>query len=157
MPLPAWARTDAVAAERIEPAPSSQGATVPSRGGVSSLRDRLRGAADGVRSRAGDLRDRVTGSDADRPGGPGDEPLPHAPGTEQQPAFPWSTEEFVASRHDDTGTDLTGTDVTGTDVGATGSADTAEPARSARPPRWDTTDQIADDELPWWRRPKHDA
>ncbi len=142
--LPDWARTDAVAAERVAPVPH---ATTPARGGVSSLRDRLRGAADGVRTRAGDLRDRVSGADVERRDGTAAETAPHAPGTEPQPAFPWSTEEFVAGRHDD---------------GAADDEDQPDAPRgsaqaSGAGPRWDQTDQIAEDELPWWRRPKHDA
>ena len=148
VPLPDWARTDAVAAERVAPAPAA-----PARSGISGLRDRLRGAADDVRARAGDLRDRA-GDLRDRVGGtgagstgddgprPADETLPHAPGTEQQPAFPWSTEEFVAGRDDaDEPTPAT----------------TAPAAPATGGTRWDQTDQIAEDELPWWRRPKHDA
>ncbi|MDM7891814.1 cell division protein PerM [Curtobacterium caseinilyticum] len=145
VPLPDWARTDAVAAERVAPVSSP-----PVRGGISGLRERLRDAAGDVRARAGDLRDRVGGAgsggtaqDARRPA---DETLPHAPGTEQQPAFPWSTEEFVAGRDD-------------VDDPA-GNPDEPRTERTAdRGPgaRWDQTDQIAEDELPWWRRPKHDA
>jgi hypothetical protein len=128
--LPDWARTDAVAAARVteQPEPAA-------RGGIGSIRDRLRGAADGVRGRAGELRDRVTGADAEReqPAAP----APTAPGTEAQPAFPWSTEEFVAGRDDD---------------------DHAPepPAPATTAPKWDATDQIPEDELPWWRRPKDD-
>jgi hypothetical protein len=126
--LPDWARTDAVAAARVtdQPEPAA-------RGGLGSIRDRLRGAADGVRGRAGELRDRVTGADVEReqPAAP----APTAPETEAQPAFPWSTEEFVAGRDDE-----------------------PEAPASAKPatPKWDATDQIPDDELPWWRRPKDD-
>lgn len=148
VPLPDWARTDAVAAERVAPAPAA-----PARSGISGLRDRLRGAADDVRARAGDLRDRA-GDLRDRVGGtgaggtrddgprPADETLPHAPGTEQQPAFPWSTEEFVAGRDD-------------ADEPTPATSAPAAPASGGT--RWDQTDQIAEDELPWWRRPKHDA
>lgn len=148
VPLPDWARTDAVAAERVAPAPAA-----PARSGISGLRDRLRGAAGDVRARAGDLRDRA-GDLRDRVGGtgagstgddgprPADETLPHAPGTEQQPAFPWSTEEFVAGRDD-------------ADEPSPATAAPAAPATGGT--RWDQTDQIAEDELPWWRRPKHDA
>ncbi|WIE75388.1 DUF6350 family protein [Curtobacterium sp. MCSS17_007] len=143
--LPDWARTDAVAAERVVPTTTAP----PARGGISGLRDRLRGAAGDVRARAGDLRDRVGG--AVHHGGQlpeRDETLPHAPGTEQQPAFPWSTEEFVAGRDD---VDETAGD--GETTPSTGRSTAA--AQDA--PRWDQTDQIAEDELPWWRRPKHDA
>lgn len=146
VPLPDWARTDAVATERVAPRP----ATPPARSGISGLRDRLRGAAGDVRARAGELRDRVGGAPTHQPTDRSerDETLPHAPGTEQQPAFPWSTEEFVAGRDD-------------VDQGA---GDEETPSSTGRstggaqdPPRWDQTDQIAEDELPWWRRPKHDA
>jgi len=129
--LPEWARTDAVAAARVpdQPEPTA-------RGGIGSIRDRLRGAADGVRGRAVELRDRVTGADVERerPAAP----VPTAPGTEAQPAFPWSTEEFVAGRDDD-------------DDHAP-----EPPAPATTAPKWDATDQIPEDELPWWRRPKDD-
>lgn len=130
--LPDWARTDAVAAARV-----TDQAEPAARGGIGSIRDRLRGAADGVRGRAGELRDRVTGADVEReqPAAP----VPTAPGTEAQPAFPWSTEEFVAGR-DDVDDDH-------------GSVPPAQPAPPATP-KWDATDQIPEDELPWWRRPK---
>lgn len=149
--LPDWARTDAVAAERLDVRSSGGGST---RGGVAAIRDRLRGAADGVRERAGALRERVARPDA------ADEtdvrrPEPRAPGTEPQPAFPWSTEEFAAGRHD-------------TDDETAASPAQPRPAQSGagpRPgasggpaptgrPRWDATDQIPEDELPWWRKPK---
>jgi len=127
--LPDWARTDAVAAARVTERPEPA-----ARGGIGSIRDRLRGAADGVRGRAGELRDRVTGADAEReqPAAP----APTAPGTEAQPAFPWSTEEFVAGRDDDPAPE--------------------QPAPATTAPKWDATDQIPEDELPWWRRPKDD-
>ncbi|QCR44624.1 hypothetical protein C1N91_14925 [Curtobacterium sp. SGAir0471] len=152
VPLPDWARTDAVAAERVAPAPAAQ----PSRGGISGLRERLRGAAGDVRARAGELRDRVGGDHAPRPANDRserDETLPHAPGTEPQPAFPWSTEEFVAGRDDADDP---------READAPRDVDTARDDRTASTPtgsgtRWDQTDQIAEDELPWWRRPKHDA
>ncbi|PZF57443.1 hypothetical protein DEJ23_08170 [Curtobacterium sp. MCSS17_008] len=147
VPLPDWARTDAVAAERVAPTP-----TPSARGGISGLRERLRGAADDVRNRAGDLRHRVGGGSAAGDDGAhaGYDTLPHAPGTEPQPAFPWSTEEFVAGRDD--ADEPTGTPAevpTDTPAGRTPSTST--------PAAWDQTDQIAEDELPWWRRPKHDA
>lgn len=135
--LPEWARTDVVAADRVAGVPSPV-----ARGGVGAIRDRLRGAADGVRGRAGELRDRVTGADVDRDqrDRPPAAPLPTAPGTEAQPAFPWSTEEFVAGRDD-----------TDDDVPEPQPAATATSAS-----KWDATDQIPEDELPWWRRPKDD-
>ncbi|WP_439692888.1 cell division protein PerM [Curtobacterium sp. SP.BCo] len=135
--LPDWARTDVVASERVDdrPAPAA-------RGGVGAIRDRLRGAAGGVRDRAGELRDRVTGADAERDQPrPTAAPTPTAPGTEAQPAFPWSTEEFVAGRDDDDADDP---------------APAPEVTAPATQPRWDATDQIPEDELPWWRRPKGD-
>jgi hypothetical protein len=150
--LPAWARTDVVAADRVHDAPR------PARAGAGTIRDRLRGAAEGVRERAEELRDRVTGADAERdrqePAAASRPapPAPTAPGTEAQPAFPWSTEEFVAGRDDPEGTDDAGThpdDVTDA-VRAP-----AAPERKAGP-RWDATDQIPEDELPWWRQPKRD-
>lgn len=170
VPLPDWARTDAVAAERVAPAPTP--GTQPARSGTSSLRDRLRSAAGDVRARAGELRDRVGGpahrpshdpsgqsqqSQQSRQSGRSerDETLPHAPGTEQQPAFPWSTEEFVAGRDDADGVrDAAGTEASRGERAAPGSA---APAPTGSGSRWDQTDQIAEDELPWWRRPKHDA
>ncbi|PCN48402.1 hypothetical protein Csp2054_06740 [Curtobacterium sp. 'Ferrero'] len=131
--LPDWARTDAVASERVTPTPAAG----PQRA-RTALRDRLRDAAGDVRDRAGALRDRVTGADAEAQRRPvDDEPLPTAPGTEPQPAFPWSTEEFVAGR-DDVDDD----------------AATAPAASAPARPGWDATDQIPEDELPWWRRPK---
>ncbi|MBT2501862.1 DUF6350 family protein [Curtobacterium sp. ISL-83] len=160
--LPAWARTDAVAAERVTGIPDHT-----DRGRGTGLRARLRGAADGVRDRAGDLRDRVTGAgDGTAPGrtGTGGSDaarndaglIGSAPGsgtsvapgsrTEGQPAFPWSTEEFVAGR-DDADDERVGQPPV--------EPRAAAPAPSA--PRWDATDQIPDDELPWWRRPKHDG
>ncbi|WP_420368949.1 DUF6350 family protein [Curtobacterium sp. L1-20] len=143
--LPAWARTDVVAADRVSGAPRS------ARSGVGAIRDRLRDAADGVRGRAGELRDRVTGADVDRddhrPSGAA--PVPTAPGTEAQPAFPWSTEEFVAGRDD--------VDETGAVDQPAARPDDAGPRRPTTPTRqWDATDQIPEDELPWWRRPKGD-
>lgn len=64
--LPDWAKTDAVAADRLaaEPEPERRGA---GRAALGGLRDRLAGAAEGVRGRAGALRDRVTGSDVEPP------------------------------------------------------------------------------------------
>lgn len=157
--LPAWAKTDAVASERL----ADEGPTEPrssGRAAMGALRDRLHGAADGVRERAGGLReragglrDRVTGADAEqqRPA-PAPErraaetpaPTTAAAHTDAQPAFPWSTEEFVAGRDDVD------------DEPAAPEAPAAAPTRSARPTNWDVTDQIPDEELPWWRRPKDD-
>ncbi|WP_242089366.1 DUF6350 family protein [Curtobacterium sp. DN_7.5] len=138
--LPAWARTDVVAADRVDhEAPGHAG-----RPAFSAVRDRLRGAADGVRGgvrdRAAALRDRVAGNDV----GPASAPLPTAPGTEPQPAFPWSTEEFVAGHHDRPDDH----DEHDADDGP------ASRDRAAAAPNWDRTDQIPEDELPWWRRPK---
>lgn len=134
--LPEWARTDVVAADRVADRPR------PTGGGAGTIRNRLRGAADGVRERAGELRARVTGADAelDHEGADARPPVPTAPGTEAQPAFPWSTEEFVAGRDD-------ADEQEGPAVADRGAA-------APTGPRWDTTDQIPDDELPWWRRPK---
>ncbi|PYY34800.1 hypothetical protein DEJ25_00525 [Curtobacterium sp. MCPF17_011] len=149
--LPDWARTDAVAAERVD----DRAAAAPA---VGSMRARLRAAASGARDRAGDLRDRASGlrdraddlrhraggagrpgerSSAEAPAGPaGRREAPPVPRTDEQPAFPWSTEEFVAGRDD---------------------VDPEPPARPApRATTWDTTDQIPEDELPWWRKPKGD-
>lgn len=157
--LPAWAKTDVVASERL----ADEGPTEPrssGRAAMGALRDRLHGAADGVRERAGGLReragglrDRVTGADAEqqRPA-PAPEraaaetpaPTTAADHTDAQPAFPWSTEEFVAGR-DDVDDEPAGPE-----------APAAAPARAARPTNWDVTDQIPDEELPWWRRPKDD-
>ncbi|MFJ2978446.1 DUF6350 family protein [Curtobacterium sp. NPDC087082] len=144
--LPDWARTDAVAADRVPADHVTDRPRATGRGGVGAIRDRLRGAADGVRERAGDLRDRVTGADVDREPDEAATAVPRAPGTEPQPAFPWSTEEFVAGRddvddrHDDR-------------ARAGGSVSSAPPVQQQR---WDATDQIPEDELPWWRRPKDD-
>ncbi|WFR67261.1 hypothetical protein P9139_01150 [Curtobacterium flaccumfaciens] len=85
----------------------------------------------------------MTGADAEREeADSAAEPAPRAPGTEAQPAFPWSTEEFVAGRDD-------------VDDEAADSSAPAAQNPSAKP-AWDATDQIPDDELPWWRRPKGD-
>ena len=178
--LPDWARTDAVAAERLSDrpaaaadqdthAPGAHGLGTRAGDAVGSVRARLRAAASGARDRAGDLRDRAGGlrDRADdlrhRAGGAGGGPgagagtagrsadrssvdaaagpaerreTPPVPRTDEQPAFPWSTEEFVAGRDD------------------------VDPEPTTRPaPRttpWDTTDQIPEDELPWWRKPKGD-
>lgn len=145
--LPDWARTDVVAADRVADAPRP----ARSGGGVGAIRDRLRGAAGGVRERAGGLRDRVTGADAERDDHrPSDgEPLPTAPGTEAQPAFPWSTEEFVAGRDDADEVDEPRPEAAPTRDGAAAQSATADR-------KWDATDQIPEDELPWWRRPKDD-
>ncbi|MGL3198058.1 MULTISPECIES: cell division protein PerM, partial [Curtobacterium] len=127
--LPEWARTDVVASDRVDrtTAPDDVGRPAGSqsaRTGLGSVRDRLRSAADGVRGgvrdRAAAVRDRIGGDHGgdvggERAGGHA-APLPTAPGTEQQPAFPWSTEEFVAGHHDET-----------TEV------DDARPARSVDP------------------------
>ncbi|MFJ7288944.1 DUF6350 family protein [Curtobacterium sp. NPDC098951] len=140
--LPEWARTDVVAADRVPADRAADRSRGTGRGGVGAIRDRLRGAADGVRERVGDLRDRATGADRE-PEQPA-APVPHAPGTEPQPAFPWSTEEFVAGRDD-------------ADDGHGGITTSAAPSAPAAPQqRWDATDQIPEDELPWWRRPKDD-
>ncbi|OIH95276.1 DUF6350 family protein [Curtobacterium sp. MCBA15_001] len=165
--LPEWAQTGAPATSAAGPTSADTRTPAASGSRVGSIRDRLRGAADGVkdraddlrvradlrnraedlrnraedlRSRAGSLRDRVTGADAERTHStPDDRPDLHRPERpevagarlDEQAAFPWSTEEFVAGRHDDEPT---------------------PPA--AEPKRWDTTDQVPEDELPWWRRPK---
>jgi hypothetical protein len=160
--LPDWARTDAVAAERIGAAPqapdASGAARTTKRGGVGSVRDRLRGAAegvreraDGVRERAAGLRDRVTGADVERDEADAtvERPVPRAPGTEAQPAFPWSTEEFVAGRDDAEDEP----DPVPTPPSASGLR--GGTARTGKP-TWDATDQIPEDELPWWRQPKGD-
>lgn len=183
--LPDWARTDAAAAERLPDrsaaqadqdthAPGAHGLGARAGDAVGSVRARLRAAASGARDRAGDLRDRA-GDLRDRAGGlrdraddlrhraggaggadgagtagrPADRSsieaaagpaerreTPPVPRTDEQPAFPWSTEEFVAGRDD---------------------VDPEPPARPApRATPWDTTDQIPEDELPWWRKPKGD-
>lgn len=156
--LPDWARTDAVAADRLaaEPGPERRSA---GRAALGGLRDRLAGAAEGVRGRAGALRDRVTGSDAEpqRPGSEGPAaPAPAAAPTavpaDAQPAFPWSTEEFVAGRDD---VDETA-EADRVDVAPDTRAPASRPAEQSRPAKWDVTDQIPEDELPWWRQPKDD-
>jgi hypothetical protein len=155
--LPDWARTDAVAADRVPADRVIDPPRATGRGGVGAIRDRLRGAADGVRERAGDLRDRVTGADVDREPDEAATAVPRAPGTEPQPAFPWSTEEFVAGRDDvedvEDVDDRRGgrhDDRARTEGGSVPSAPTVQQQR------WDATDQIPEDELPWWRRPKDD-
>ncbi|MBF4616174.1 DUF6350 family protein [Curtobacterium sp. VKM Ac-1376] len=156
--LPDWAKTDAVASERLaaEPEPSRRSA---GRAALGGLRDRLAGAADGIRGRAGELRDRVTGSDAEpqqpspeRPAAPAPAAAPTPVPTDAQPAFPWSTEEFVAGRDD---VDETA-DADRVDVTPEARASAPTPTPQARAAKWDVTDQIPEDELPWWRQPKDD-
>ncbi|ROP63183.1 DUF6350 family protein [Curtobacterium sp. ZW137] len=159
--LPDWARTGAPAV----PANADASRTPETAGRVGSIRDRLRGAADGVRdgvrdradglksradglkNRAESLRERVTGSDAERPDtAPDDRPDRHRPERpdvagariDEQPAFPWSTEEFVAGRDD------------------VDDEPVVTPPAAPAGKRWDATDQIPEEELPWWRRPKGD-
>ena len=156
--LPDWAKTDAVAADRLaaEPGPERRSA---GRAALGGLRDRLAGAAEGVRGRAGALRDRVTGSDAEpqrpgseRPAAPAPAAAPTPVPTDVQPAFPWSTEEFVAGRDDVDETAEAGR----LDVAPDTRAPASRPAEQSRPAKWDVTDQIPEDELPWWRQPKDD-
>ena len=158
--LPDWAKTDAVAADRLaaEPEPERRSA---GRAALGGLRDRLAGAAEGVRGRAGALRDRVTGSNAepDRPSPerpaaptPASTPAPTPVPTDAQPAFPWSTEEFVAARDDVEQT----AEADRVDVAPDTRAPASKPAEPSRPAKWDVTDQIPEDELPWWRQPKDD-
>ncbi|WP_418516002.1 DUF6350 family protein [Curtobacterium flaccumfaciens pv. flaccumfaciens] len=156
--LPDWAKTDAVAADRLaaEPGPERRSA---GRAALGGLRDRLAGAAEGVRGRAGALRDRVTGSDAEpqrpgteRPAAPAPAAAPTPVPTDAQPAFPWSTEEFVAGRDD---VDETA-EADRVDVAPDTRAPASRPAEQSRPTKWDVTDQIPEDELPWWRQPKDD-
>ncbi len=170
--LPTWARTDVVASDRIaaDDDPGHSGGQAAGRAGVAaagrsvlgSVRDRLRNAADGVRNgvrdRAAVVRDR-TGRDHDEGPAGG---APGAPGTEPQPAFPWSTEEFVAGRHDEPderderGEPSAARERERDDRDVRVASGAQGPARPtvARRPDWDRTDQIPDDELPWWRRPK---
>ncbi|WIB32573.1 DUF6350 family protein [Curtobacterium sp. MCSS17_005] len=158
--LPDWAKTDAVAADRLTAAPEPERRSA-GRAALGGLRDRLAGAAQGVRGRAGALRDRVTGSDAE-PERPGSErpaaqtaasrPAPAPEPTDAQPAFPWSTEEFVAGRDD---VDETA-EADRVDVAPDTRTPASKPAEPSRPARWDVTDQIPEDELPWWRQPKDD-
>jgi hypothetical protein len=167
--LPDWARPDADAADRLEARPGTPGdagsgdgsagtgggalarlraAAAGARNRAGDLRGRttgLRDRADGLRDRMGDLRDRAgdlrhrggTGASSDAATAEPASGTPVVPRTDEQPAFPWSTEEFVAGRDD------------------------AEPEPTVRAPQrdttWDNTDQIPEDELPWWRRPKGDA
>ncbi|MCS5511911.1 DUF6350 family protein [Curtobacterium flaccumfaciens pv. betae] len=156
--LPDWAKTDAVAADRLaaEPGPERRSA---GRAALGGLRDRLAGAAEGVRGRAGALRDRVTGSDAEpqrpgteRPAAPAPAAAPTPVPTDAQPAFPWSTEEFVAGRDD---VDETA-EADRVDVAPDTRGPASRPAEQSRPTKWDVTDQIPEDELPWWRQPKDD-
>ncbi|MBT1583124.1 cell division protein PerM [Curtobacterium flaccumfaciens] len=156
--LPDWAKTDAVAADRLaaQPGPERRSA---GRAALGGLRDRLAGAAEGVRGRAGALRDRVTGSDAEpqrpgseRPAVPAAAAAPTPVPTDAQPAFPWSTEEFVAGRDD---VDETA-EADRVDVAPDTRGPASKPAEQSRPAKWDVTDQIPEDELPWWRQPKDD-
>ena len=156
--LPDWAKTDAVAADRLaaEPGPERRSA---GRAALGGLRDRLAGAAEGVRGRAGALRDRVTGSDAEpqrpgteRPAAPAPAAAPTPVPTDAQPAFPWNTEEFVAGRDD---VDETA-EADRVDVAPDTRGPASRPAEQSRPTKWDVTDQIPEDELPWWRQPKDD-
>ncbi|PYY54595.1 hypothetical protein DEJ17_13990 [Curtobacterium sp. MCSS17_011] len=165
--LPDWAKTDAVAADRLAAEPEPERRST-GRAALGGLRDRLAGAAEGVRGRAGALRDRVTGSDAEperpaqqrpgseRPAAPAPAstpaPAPTPVPTDAQPAFPWSTEEFVAGRDD---VDET-SEADRVDVAPDTRAPAARPAEQSRPAKWDVTDQIPEDELPWWRQPKDD-
>jgi hypothetical protein len=171
--LPDWARTGGVAGVPADTTERAGGMRDRLRGAADGVRDRadgvrqragglrqradglvqradgLKDRANGLRERAGSLRDRVTGADAERVDTtPDDRPDRHRPESPQaagardeQPAFPWSTEEFVAGR-DDVDEQLA--------APATPSAPT--------PPtkRWDQTDQVPDEELPWWRRPQGD-
>ncbi|MFS2031440.1 hypothetical protein ACEN85_15220, partial [Curtobacterium sp. CT11-45] len=91
-------------------------------------------------------RDRVTGADVDREPDEAATAVPRAPGTEPQPAFPWSTEEFVAGRDD----------VEDADDRARAEGGSVPSSPPVQQQRWDATDQIPEDELPWWRRPKDD-
>jgi hypothetical protein len=110
----------------------------------------------------------VTGSDAEpeqpgseRPGrerpaapapAPASTPAPAPVPTDAQPAFPWSTEEFVAGRDD---VDETA-EADRVDVEPGTRAPASKSAEQSRPAKWDVTDQIPEDELPWWRQPKDD-
>ncbi|MBT1608345.1 cell division protein PerM [Curtobacterium flaccumfaciens] len=156
--LPDWAKTDAVAADRLAAEPGPERRSV-GRAALGGLRDRLAGAAEGVRGRAGALRDRVTGSDAEpqrpgseRPAAPAPAAAPTPVPTDAQPAFPWSTEEFVAGRDD---VDETA-EADRVDVAPDTRGPASRPAEQSRPTKWDVTDQIPEDELPWWRQPKDD-
>ncbi|OII06461.1 cell division protein PerM [Curtobacterium sp. MCBA15_005] len=156
--LPDWAKTDAVAADRLAAEPGRERRSA-GRAALGGLRDRLAGAAEGVRGRAGALRDRVTGSDAEpqrsgteRPAAPAPAAAPTPVPTDAQPAFPWSTEEFVAGRDD---VDETA-EADRVDVAPDTRGPASRPAEQSRPTKWDVTDQIPEDELPWWRQPKDD-
>ncbi|MBT1618243.1 hypothetical protein KK090_03140 [Curtobacterium flaccumfaciens pv. poinsettiae] len=101
----------------------------------------------------------MTGSDAE-PQQPAPEPPtatapaaapPRVP-TDAQPAFPWSTEEFVAGRDDLDETP----EADRVDVAHDTRAATPEREQQPRQAKWDVTDQIPEDELPWWRQPKDD-
>ncbi|QQD75924.1 hypothetical protein I8920_14135 [Curtobacterium sp. YC1] len=162
--LPDWAKTDAVAADRLaaEPEPQRRGA---GRAVLGGLRDRVVGAAEGVRGRAGELRDRVTRSDPEpqRPAPAPERPAAPAPvPTDAQPAFPWSTEEFVAGRddvdadHDEADEADEADEPAASAPRPSAPSQRPTPAPQGRPTNWDTTDQIPEDELPWWRQPKDD-
>ncbi|MBF4582026.1 hypothetical protein ITJ54_05020 [Curtobacterium sp. VKM Ac-2865] len=174
--LPDWARTGGVADVPADTADRAGGMRDRLRGAADGVRDRagglkqragglrqradglvqradgLKSRANGLRERAGGLRDRVTGADAERvDSAPDDRPDRHRPeapeaagARDQQPAFPWSTEEFVAGRDDVD------------EQAATPATPTASSAPTRPTKRWDQTDQVPDEELPWWRRPQGD-
>ncbi|WIE64578.1 DUF6350 family protein [Curtobacterium sp. MCLR17_036] len=163
--LPAWAATDTVAADRVTEAPSD-GRRNGGGAGLAGLRDRLSDAAGSVRQRAGGLRgraaglrDRVAGQRSDAGHAAAERPAatPERDRTDAQPAFPWSTEEFVAGR-DDVDDAEPAVEVHGDRPGrgAQSATDPTRLADTARPTAWDATDQIPEDELPWWRQPKGD-
>ena len=160
--LPDWARTGGVADVPADTTERAGGMRDRLRGAADGVRDRagglkqraggLRSRANDLRERAGGLRDRVTGADAERADTtPDDRPDRHRPAAPQaagardeQPAFPWSTEEFVAGRDD----------VDEQPAAPTTPATSTTPTTPTK--RWDQTDQVPEDELPWWRRPRGD-
>jgi hypothetical protein len=112
---------------------------------MRSMRDRVSDAAERVRDAAGDVRERVSDvADDVRDRVAPDRQRPVSPeragvGVDEQPGFPWRTEEFQAG-HDE--------------------LPPTAPTTVVRPPEptdWDYTDEIPEHELPWWRKPKDGA
>jgi hypothetical protein len=102
---------------------------------MRNVRDRVSDAAERVRDAADEVRDRVA-PERQRPVPPEKAGV----GVDEQPGFPWRTEEFQPG-HDD----------------LPPTAPTTIIAPAAPSTDWDHTDEIPEHELPWWRKPKGDA